>query len=48
MQKALSDSVGRGDAMLCLDANIGSSKETYFLLGALCSAADYLCKVSSG
>ena len=38
LDELLNDYVGRGDALLCLDVNIGSSEGTYFLLGALRSA----------
>lgn len=34
LDELLNDYVGRGDAMLCLDVNIGSSEGTYFLLDA--------------
>lgn len=47
LDKLLNDYVGRRDATLCLDVNVGSNKGTYFVLGAPCAAGDYVCKVSS-
>lgn len=48
LDKLLNASVGRWDAMLCLEVKVGSSTDlALFFLGALCSAGDYVCKVSS-
>lgn len=48
LDKLLNDSVGRWDTTPCLDVKLGSSTDlALFFLGALSSAGDYVCKVTS-